>query len=385
MDTRLEILLEGHLEGRLSKLERRELAGYLEDPAFEGQLSQLLGRAYVAHVHVGQGLSVPEQQVMLSDIYGEGPVVRRMVPGWKWMAAAVAVLFFLGMGIYFYADRMQTETLKVQLAGVRPGSQGATLTLGDGSKLSLSEAGVGHLAQQSGVRVSKDADGSLVYEIEGMDGVPGELNELSTGRGQTYRVRLPDGSVVWLNAGSSLKYRSDLHRQLERRVQLSGEGYFEVAKDVAHPFVVESGMQRVQVLGTHFNVSAYGGERIATTLLEGRVKVLAMGVKPQERVLLPGQQALLSGNVLSLRNVEARDVAAWKDGVFVFDDEGLPEVMAKLSRWYNIVIDYSGADATKRFGGTVSRYEDMATVLEKLEQTGGVHFRVEERRVVVTR
>ncbi|MNL26796.1 fec operon regulator FecR [compost metagenome] len=194
---------------------------------------------------------------------------------------------------------------------------------------------------------------------------------------------LSDGSKVWLNAASSLSFSTTLNEQGKRRVKLEGEGYFEVAKDKMHPFVVESEGQEVEVLGTHFNISAYKGEALMkTTLIEGSVKVLAQG---QQKILVPGSEAVRSGNDILVRNVDAALAIAWKNDKFVFENERIQTVMKMVERWYNVQVVYEGEMPEDVFGGSVSRFDNVSQVLKILESTGRIHFKVEGRKIYVSK
>ena len=302
------------------------------------------------------------------------------------IAAAMAGLV-LAIGIYTFrtADEKLDPNKIAYANDVLPGKQGATLTLSDGRQVYLSEATDGQLAQQAGVVVRKTKDGQLIYEIKKGAADADQYNTLSTARGQTYQVRLPDGSAVWLNAASSLTYHPQLAHEGTRRVKLSGEAYFEVAKDSKHPFLVETEGQTIAVLGTRFNVSSYRDEELTTTtLLEGSVKLETRG--GQTLRLRVGEQAKLIGNSLSAVAVNAEDAVAWKDGVFLLGGQDLETVMRQASRWYNVDVVFEDEAIKKEvFRGSLSRFENISQLLEVLESTGSVHFKVEGRRVIAIR
>lgn len=245
----------------------------------------------------------------------------------------------------------------------------------------------GELARQAGVKVTKSASGEIIYEITSaakVENQGGAINTLSTARGETYQLRLPDGSRVWLNAASSITYSANLLQHGKRKVRLQGEGYFEITKDKVHPFVVESKGQQVEVLGTHFNVKAYGDEpAMATTLLEGSVMVSQAG---KEVILKPGQQALNKDNAFAVAIVDMNETIAWKNGLFMFKGEKISEIMKKVQRWYDVEIVYNdGKVGALKFSGTISRYDHVSKLLDILETTGRVHFKIEGRRIIVTK
>ena len=302
---------------------------------------------------------------------------------WPRIAIAAAVLgVIFGAGLFFYQSQEQKAGHWASANGITPGKQGATLTLANGQTIRLNDAANGELANQAGVSIHKSKDGQLIYEINASDGNTNPTNTLSTARGETYQVRLPDGSLVWLNAGSSLTYHTKLKHDGKRKVSLSGEGYFEVAKDKLHPFIVETRGQQIAVLGTHFNVHSYTDEQTTTTtLLEGSVRIAA---KEQHAVTLkPGQQAKLSGDSFAVEEVDTEDVIAWKNGLLVLNGQSLESIMKQASRWYDVDISFEEESLKDQvFRGSVSRFDNISQLLEVLESTGSVHFKLKGRRVI---
>jgi len=299
------------------------------------------------------------------------------------LAIASIVILICSFVTVIY-QRQASQHRDLSLANhIKPGKNSATLTLADGRKILLTDHGNGKLANESGVSISKSADGQIIYEISDIakqEGEPLRYNTLSTAFGQQYQIRLPDGTRVWLNNGSSLKYPVSFSKTAQRKVELDGEAYFEVSKDPAHPFVVKTNTQEVMVLGTHFNLNAYANEPLTkTTLLEGRVKVSGYGT---EATLNPGQQALNNG-VLQLRNVDTEMAIAWKNNQFMFESENIQNIMRMVERWYNVRVDYEGDIPKDEFSGAVSRFDNLSEVLKILELTGKVHFKVEGRRIMV--
>lgn len=287
------------------------------------------------------------------------------------MAAVAAAVVMLVMGVYFfntYRPIVNRNSGMVSHNDVAPGKMEATLTLASGKKIRLSEAANGKLATESGVSVSKTSDGHMVYKPDGQIAGPTGRNVMSTEKGETYMLTLPDGSKVWLNAASSITYHVGLLESGKRRVQLTGEGYFEIAKDKKHPFVVQTGRQEVEVLGTHFNINTYPDEQSEnTTLLEGAVKV-----KSQNEVLRlkPGQQTQIpyaAGNrVQVISNADVVGITAWKDGLFRFHKASLQEVMRQLSRWYDVEVKYDGKISNRVFTGEITRNVNLSQILELL-------------------
>ncbi|WP_276088288.1 FecR family protein [Pedobacter sp. JY14-1] len=298
-------------------------------------------------------------------------------------AAAIAMVVF-GAGLFYFKQNGKeiTESASIVSHDVAPGKPGATLTLSNGKQIRLGGAANGQLAIQAGVKVSKLANGQLVYELRPSADTRTDLqavNMLSTLKGETYQLRLPDGSQVWLNAASSLTYAANLIEGGVRSVKLSGEAYFEITKDKHHPFVVESPGQQVKVLGTRFNISSYPDEpSIKTTLLEGSVQLNG------QTVLKPGEQAtILAAGKMSVSHVDVDEAVAWKNGKFMFLDENIEDIMRKLARWYNVEVTYEGTPPTKTFTASISRFDHISKILDKLSYTNNVHFKMEGRRVTV--
>ncbi|WP_256005018.1 FecR family protein [Pedobacter deserti] len=298
------------------------------------------------------------------------------------IAAAVAAII-ISAGIWFRVQPSADHALQVAQQDVPPGKKGATLTLSDGRKIQLSEATDGHLAEQAGISITKTSGGQLVYEITESSGAAGQRNVLSTSNGETYQVRLPDGSLVALNAGSSLAYTVPLVSGGSRHVKLTGEAYFEIAKDAQHPFVVESEGQRFSVLGTHFNVNAYDyREAIITTLLEGSLQVA--NSNGRQVILKPGQQATSNNQNIRVSEVDGTIYTDWKDGLFTFSNEPIESVMKRIGRWYNVNVIYKGRQtAPVTYSGTISQYENLSGVLKLLEQNADLQFQVRENTITV--
>ncbi|WP_316805969.1 FecR family protein [Pedobacter agri] len=317
---------------------------------------------------------------------------------WFKLAAAAVILFFIGVVINYQVKKefpgSQQISNKVNGEVILPGGNKATLTLSDGSKISLTDAANGIIAKQAGINITK-INGELVYKVAAVSGgKKGLYNTIETPRGGQYQINLPDGTKVWLNAESSLRYPATFD-QSERLVELKGEAYFEVAKRLDKkgsriPFKVKTELgagrnQEVEVLGTHFNINAYRNEPSnKTTLLEGSVRIKNLSSNA-DGLLKPGQQSIISASsiAVSIIAVDAEESIAWKDGFFSFNEENLETIMNKLSRWYNVEIDYRGNKINKTFGGRISRFNSVNEVLDMLQTTGSVHFKIEGRRILV--
>jgi transmembrane sensor len=310
------------------------------------------------------------------------PARRRRTP---WAALLAFVVLLVAGGYWSWQHRAaptvaQRPARPAAPQALRPGHNQALLTLADGRTVLLDQAHLGLLAQQGGSQVQKTADGQLRYAAS--TGASALLyNTVATPRGGQYQLTLPDGSQVWLNAASSLRFPVAF-TGAERRVELTGEAYFEIAKDARHPFKVAARGAEVTVLGTHFDVQAYDDEpALATTLLKGAVR---LGQGAQQALLRPGQQARCwPQGTLQVREVDVQHAVAWKNGYFVFNDEPIEAIMRQVARWYDVDVQYQGTLTNKDFNGKISRYKDAADVLRVLELTGAVHFTTQGRRIVV--
>lgn len=315
------------------------------------------------------------------------------------IAVAAMLLISLSLGIYFYMNRSASySAMQIGVTNdVAPGGNKAVLTLADGKKIILNDVPNGTVVSQSGMVISKTKSGELIYEVSPTikeDKASGEFNVITTPRGGQYQVRLADGTVVWLNAESSLKFPSSFSGLKERIVELKGEAYFEVAKvavsDVNHgnsahrmSFFVKSGRQSVEVLGTHFNIQSYSNEgNIKTTLLEGVVRVSALNTPAV--TLKPNQQAALTASGLRISDVDGELAIAWKTGLFMFNGEDLSSIMLKIARWYNVEVRFDDENLrNKVFSGSFSRFTNVSKVLQKIELTGAARFDVREGVITV--
>lgn len=336
---------------------------------------------------------------------------KRMV-AYTAIAAAILIVFMGGIFGTFSGQNLSKKELAQQTpsssntaVAIMPGSNKAILTLADGSAIVLDSAQNGVLTEQGNAHVVKNSNGELVYKT--VDNKPAgaiAYNKLSTPRGGQFMLTLPDNSKVWLNAASSIKYPT-VFAGNERRVEITGEAYFEVAAAaspqspsgeggvVKTPFIVKiitpSGDGgEVQVLGTHFNINAYNDEgSIKTTLLEGKVKVsgsLSMAGNQQPVTLKPGEQALITSNhkLEITDDVDLNQVMAWKNGLFQFDDVTIQTVLNQVARWYDVEVVYERDVSKDRFKGKIYRNTDIAKLLNILELSGA-HFKIEGKRVIV--
>ena len=306
---------------------------------------------------------------------------------WPRIAAAV-ILIVLSAGAYLYIYNNSFNPPRVTVAKEnkvinRINRNKAVLTLADGSEVFLDNMTNGKIVRQGNMRITKSEDKKLVYSaLLGQEQALLGFNTISTPKGGQYQVTLPDGTQVWLNAVSSLKYPVAFTGK-ERRVELSGEAYFEVAKNRNMPFIVKTKNQTIEVLGTHFNVNGYpDDEDTKTTLLEGVVKVSQHN---NTVILQPGQQAKVYDNEkeIKIAKVDADEIVAWRNGYFVFEDATIQYIMKHLARWYDIDVAYKGEVTDQKFWGSFKKVENVNELLTSLETYGNVQFKITGRRVVV--
>lgn len=373
---------------------------------------QEIARYWLHQLHQDEdsGLSEEELDALSTELWLDiqekrisEPTRKRLL--WPAIVAAASLVLICGVAFYFYNDRNASAEIGIPLytADVPAGGNKAYLTLADGKKISLTDASSGAIATQAGIKITKTSNGQLIYTIDDQHATVqnNHYNRIETPRGGQYQLNLPDGTKVWLNAASSLKYPVNFSSKEGRRVELTGEAYFEVAKvmmkdqgvrikeegvkskdqglssvaknkEVSMPFIVITDQQKIEVLGTHFNVNAYRDERnIKTTLLEGSVRV------NDKVVLVPGEQSVFGGGQLTKKSVNVSDAIDWKNGEFVFNNEPLTDILRKVSRWYNVEIVYTNpAQGVPTFSGSVSRFENVSVVLRMLEETSNVRFSI---------
>ncbi len=324
----------------------------------------------------------------------QGGIKKTSRAGWR-IAAAAAVLLLLVAGIYWRlsvpASTPKTAAVVIPPAAVnvlKPGGNKAILTLANNSQVVLDSAANGLISTQGNIKVEKLHNGQLVYTINGRQVTADDAafyNTISTPRGGQYQVTLADGTAVWLNAQSSIRFPV-IFTGKERQVEITGEAYFEVAKDASKPFKVKAAASGIEVLGTHFNVNAYQDEAaIKTTLVEGKVKVYA-GTAGNEAFLLPGQQSAVqkNGSITVNEHADTEEALAWKNGRFQFRSADLRSILRQLQRWYDADVEFRDNVAGLRFSGQLTRTDDVVKLFQKIELTGEVHFRVEGKKIIVS-
>jgi ferric-dicitrate binding protein FerR (iron transport regulator) len=400
--TRITYLLRAYEEDSIATAELEELYTLLRSFEEDEAIMAWLEQSYKETLP--QPVNPQQWQPMLQHIL-EQPVTR-VVPiysrknTWvRWVAAASMIgLVFLGLWYFFghKADQPSVALTTEKPDVNAPEKTRAMITLADGRQVYLDSAGNGTLAQQSGVNVVKNADGKIRYQLtansQQLTANSLVYNTLTNPRGsRVIDMQLSDGSHVWLNAGSSLKYPVAFVGK-ERKVEITGEAYFEVAHNASKHFKVAlpGEVGEVEVLGTHFNINAYDDEdALKVTLLEGSVRFSASSTKQikSSTILKPGEQGQLQTTNYKLQTIPAVDideVMAWKNGRFSFNGSDLQTIMRQVARWYDVEIVYQDK-INEKFFAEMPRDTRASDVLKALELTGKVHFKIEGKKIKVTK
>lgn len=309
-----------------------------------------------------------------------------------WLAAA-GILLIAGAAFFWknFAPVKNQQALTQQMAplsleAIEPGKEGAILTLADGTQVVLDSTGNGIISSQGNAQIRLQ-DNKLVYQADGniTGDQPVAYNSMTTPKGRQFQLVLPDGSKVWLNAASNIRYPVIFDRT-ERIVEINGEAYFEVASDKSWPFIVRTSEQQVQALGTSFNVNAYENEPAqATTLVEGSVMVKSHRAAVKSTQLKPGQQArqLKNSEQITVIDNQSEAATAWKNGYFNLENIPFEQVMKQLERWYDIEVSYENGVPDIQFVGGLSRQMKLDALIRTL-QLSEVHFKMEAgRRLLV--
>jgi ferric-dicitrate binding protein FerR (iron transport regulator) len=398
--TEQQLLIQLLSGEHLSSVDKKRLLDYLEQEdtsALHALLLQQFGEDLEAGARIDKAVSAQLWQ----QIAGKGglkqvtpavetiPARRRSLAMPRLWWAAAAVILVLGAGTYLWqaSSSHPSNTPSSLVQNIPPGHEGAVLTLADGSQIQLDTVQNAVVALQGGA-TAKVVNGALIYE-ESRDQHPIVYNTMSTPKGRQFRLTLPDGSAIWLNSASSIRFPT-VFAEAERKVEVTGEAYFEVADDPAKPFRVSiNNKAAITVLGTHFNINAYDNEEsIATTLLEGKVQVsnlLQSAAGNATVTLQPLQQAQITpagAGIRLINSVDPERVMAWKNGLFHFENATLAEIMRQLERWYDIEVVYESTVPDIALKGEITRdvpIGDLLTALKKL----GVHYKLEGRRLLI--
>lgn len=421
LSERLYYLLNKYAENAASPAELEELKDLLDEPVYDelakDRLLLLLQQTNPLAQHseerlqnllktmnspeIGRPENVGRSEIGGGNLHADSgdrqPAILRLLTNNKFWWGAAAVLVLVYANFFFKGPKPEpiaNTQAKQPAHEPKPGGNIAVLTLSDGSAIALDSARNGIVAQQGNTKIAKLSNGQLAYKTVKEQSSAVLFNTLTTPRGGQYKLGLPDGSFVWLNAASSIRYPTAFSGK-ERVVSITGEAYFEIAKDPSMPFRVilpssaggrrgEGGMEggSIEVLGTHFNVNAYEDEKaLKATLLEGSIRLISQAAS---RKLEPGQQALLNkeGQLSVIPNADTEEAVAWKNGRFDFDNADIQAVMRQIARWYDVEVVFEGKIPSEKFVGEIPRNSNLSEVFKILELSN-VHFKVENKKVTV--
>jgi transmembrane sensor len=400
-NTQFENLLNKYLTRVITPQELQLLNNMLNDPEYRQQLEQIISGELEEHAF--EGLQDDQMLALIQNSLQQRIGAEQKKPKLlsiyiKWISVAASFMV-LAIGTVYWLLKKHPQPVANNIPNksdnvIKPGGNRAILKLADGTELVLDTAVTGTLAQQGQAKIIKLGNGSLSYKTN--KATPGEVlyNTITTPKGGQYEVLLADGSKVWLNALSSLRFPATFAGK-ERIVELTGEGYFEVAKEPSHPFIVnilpsvtkgspapDGKGRRVEVLGTHFNINAYADEPVVrTTLLEGSVKVSG---NKQTGILKPGQQAVTGaeGNITVVNDADIEAAMAWKNGMFYFKSADIETILRQAARWYDVQFEYQ-TPVKEHFSGQISRNVNLDKLLKILQLTGKLNFEINGKTVTV--
>ncbi len=375
---RIEELSEKWLNGTITEVEQEEYDlwyGSIQDNNIndlsESDLAQMQSWIY--------------QSIQQREDFGRYSKVKRvrLLKRIALVAASVGLFSIATSQFYSILSQQKKESQALLYSAITPGRDRAILSLDNGVVFDLDSLGKGEIFQQSGIKIEKNEKGELIYSVLSSSDEQVEIlmNTISTPKGGQYRISLPDGSQVWLNAASKLTFPTVFTGE-SRIVDLVGEAYFEVAQNKRLPFRVITPKEQIEVLGTHFNVNSYSEEESSTVaLLEGKVKVSLSS--SEFKVLKPGEQTIVKGGSVQVFPVDLSEAIAWKNGEFMFNNESMKSVMQKIARWYDVEVVLKPELENISIWGSVSKYENIKEVLKIIEMTGSARFNIEGRRIYV--
>ncbi|WP_420988240.1 FecR domain-containing protein [Chitinophaga sp. CC14] len=368
------------IQGAATAQEHAEFLQYLQQPGHEDILREVLRRGLREHKPLTDLPPEREDVVWQAIMTATGatpaamPVYRM---AWFRMAAAACIAVLIGIGGYTFYRSLERRPMAVQTP-LAPGGNKAILTLGNGKVITLDSISNGQIAGENGV--VKQNNGKLAYAADPSGAVT--MHVLTIPRGGQYQLQLSDGTEVWLNSASYIRYPNRFDDK-ERSVEISGEAYLRVAKNATKPFIVVSKGQRIEVLGTEFNLMAYPDEAaIKTTLINGAIRVIQ---QREQKILKPGQQAAVTNGApgIVITTPDLEEVLAWKEGKFRFYNTDIATIMRQVARWYDVEIVYQGQLPGEEFYGAIPKSENATQILDVLELTHKVHFEIKGKKIIV--
>ncbi len=379
MDSKtLHELYEKYRAQELTPAERETFYNVLADPAQESLLNEVLDEDWSAiRPEEFQDVTAERADEIFESLITRPERTRRL---WPRIVAAASILLAISAGGYFVLHQKQAPPQTAQLLkhDVAPGGTQAILTLSNGQKIVLNNQ-QGQIASQGKTNILLNAKGNIHYQVASGESPGADLyNTLTVPIGNHRDMVLADGTEVSLDAGSTITYPVAFNGA-ERRVSITGQAYFKVKHDSAHPFFVQVKGLTIQDIGTEFNINAYDDESaVKTTLVEGSVKV-------NNTLLKPGQQAVAGNDQISVKDADLEVVTAWRDNNFLFRNQTLKTTMRQIARWYNVTVDYENAPENLRIAADISREHNLSVILHAIERTGKVKFKIEGKTVTVSR
>ena len=382
---RLLFLFQRFMQDECSDIERNELMKLLSDPFHKQYIDQLIEEQINNDVPFVK-MDALRSRFILSEILStKRQAGIKKMPYMRWVAAAVIVALAIGAYIFYQPLKTSTPVLasneEIRQDIAAPSGSRAVLKLSDGREVFLDDVMSGKIAVEGNTAIQKTADGQLIYNANGA-GNNIVYNTIELPRGsKPINISLSDRTKVWLNAGSAITFPVAFSAK-ERQVEITGEVYFEVAKNPSAPFTVnkKGGNEKIAVLGTSFNVNAYDDEpSVSITLIDGSVRV---DKGSNNKILTPGQQAIITSAININNNADIKEVTAWKNGIYQFESAGIDMIMRQLARSYNISYELKGK-IKETFGGTISRDVNLSQVLKMLETTGFVKFVIDGNKIIV--
>jgi hypothetical protein len=374
----IKLLFERYLNNHASREETAELFQYFQDTNNKEALEQMIENQLES-----RDKEELIDKMILDRVFGKIDLDTEpqniTSPTWyKITGVAAAIILIISIS-YLFLNRSTYNDHTATI--IEPGRDKATLVLSSGKTIVLEDVANGKLTEELGTTIEKTEKGGINYKIEGNTDVRIAMNLLNVPKGGQFQITLSDGTKVWLNSNSSLKYPSAFSAS-ERRVELKGEAYFEVSKNKQKPFIVETSLQKVEVLGTKFNINAYDDESSTqTSLAEGSVRV---SCKNNTTLLKPGQQSTLTDQNIAVRSTNLDQVLDWKNGDFNFSNNNLKEIMRKISRWYNIEVIFEGPISQETYVAQISRKKRLNDVLRALQLSGSIKYSIRNNKLYIS-
>lgn len=374
----IKLLFERYLNNHASREETAELFQYFQDTNNKEALEQMIENQLESR----DKEELIDKMILdrvFSKIDLDTEPQNITSPTWyKITGVAAAIILIISIS-YLFLNRNTYHDHTATI--IEPGRDKATLVLSSGKTIVLEDVANGKLTEELGTTIEKTEKGGINYKIEGNTDVRVAMNLLNVPKGGQFQITLSDGTKVWLNSNSSLKYPSAFSAS-ERRVELTGEAYFEVSKNKQKPFIVETSLQKVEVLGTKFNINAYDDESSTqTSLAEGSVRV---SCKNNTTLLKPGQQSTLTDQNIAVRSINLDQVLDWKNGDFNFSNNNLKEIMRKISRWYNIEVIFEGPISQETYVAQISRKKRLNDVLRALQLSGSIKYSIRNNKLYIS-